>query len=236
MGVRLTRSDGGSPAGATTILIVDDHALVREGLRWVLEVHADLDVVDEAGDSATAVAKAASERPDVVLLDVEIPGDDPVVTVRRIREVSPDSAVVILSMYDSPDLLRRLIAAGVRAYLLKSVGREELVAAIRKARDGSGSVLLSVSGQSLVQVQNAESAILSPVELEILQLAAEAMTNAQIARRLDLTEATVKSHLRRIFAKLGAVSRIDAVNKAVAASLVTLPHDRLVPRPRRPPF
>ncbi|MGW1484131.1 response regulator [Micromonospora parva] len=231
----MTRSDDGSPAGATTILIVDDHALVREGLRWVLEVHADLDVVDEAGDSATAVAKAASERPDVVLLDVEIPGDDPVVTVRRIREVSPDSAVVILSMYDSPDLLRRLIAAGVRAYLLKSVGREELVAAIHKARDGSGSVLLSVSGQSLVQVQSAESAMLSAVELEILQLAAEAMTNAQIARRLDLTEATVKSHLRRIFAKLGAVSRIDAVNKAVGAALVTLPHDRLVPRPRRPP-
>lgn len=223
----MARSEDGSSLWPISVLLVDDHVLVRDGLRAVLDAHPDLGVVDEAGDSTAAVAKAASLRPDVVLLDVAIPGDDPVVTVRRIREASPSTAVVILSMYDSPDLLRRLIAEGVRGYLLKSVGREELVAAIRKARDGTGSILLSVSGQSLVQVQNAEPAILSQAELDILQLAAEAMTNAQIARRLKLSEAAVKSHLRRIFAKLGAVSRIDAVNKAVAASLVTLPHDRL---------
>lgn len=222
----MTGASGG-PAGKaagdrTTVLIVDDHALVREGLRWVLDADPGLDVVGEAGDRDAALSLVATLRPHVVLLDVELPGsDDPVDTVRRIAETAPGTAVVVLSMYDAPDLLRRLIAAGIRGYLLKSVSRTEVVAAIRGARHGSGSIMLSVSGESLVQVQSRDTAVLSDAELAILQLTAEAMTNAQIARRLRMTESTVKSHLRRIFAKLGAVSRIDAVNKAVAASLVT---------------
>jgi DNA-binding NarL/FixJ family response regulator len=204
----------------SSVLVVDDHALVRDGLRGVLETQPDITVVAEAGDSRTAIGLAARHQPDIVLLDVEIPGDDVAVTVGRIGEVSPDSAVIILSMYDGPDLLRRLLATGIRGYLLKSAGRDELVVAIRGARQPDGPVMLSVSRQSLVQVQGSAAGLLSAREMAVLRLAAEALTNAQIARRLTLSESMVKREMRRIFAKLGAVSRIDAVNKAIAASLI----------------
>ena len=203
-----------------TIGIVDDHALVREGVREILEAQDDMVVVGEAGDSAGAVALAAERRPDVILLDVEVPGEHVTTTVRRIRALSPRSEVIILSMYDGPRLLRGLLAAGVRGYLLKSVHRQELVTAIRGARSDSGRVMLAVSRESLAQAQLPASDPLSAREREVLELTAQALSNAQIAARLELTEATVKRHLRNIFVKLGAVSRIDAVNKAAAASLI----------------
>lgn len=209
------------PDEPTTILIVDDHALFREGLREILEAQADLVVVGEAGDSEGAVALAADKQPHVVLLDVEIPGDEVTTTVGRIRELSPSSEVLILSMYDGPQLVQSLLAAGIKGYLLKSVHWQELVAAIRSARGDGGRILLAVSRESLAQVEGRSANVLSEREREVLELAAQALSNTQIASRLSLTEATVKRHLRNIFVKLGAVSRIDAVNKAVAASLIT---------------
>jgi DNA-binding NarL/FixJ family response regulator len=232
MRVTLSNVSGRDKRRSIAVLLVDDHVLVRDGLRRVLETQPDITVVGEAGDSRAAVGQAARHQPDVVLLDVEIPGDEATVTVGRIAEVSPASAVIILSMYDGPDLLRRLLAAGIRGYLLKSAGRDELVAAIRGARQSGGPVMLWVSGQSLVQVQGLGDAVLTPREAAVLRLAAEALTNSQIARRLDLSEAMVKREMRRIFAKLGAVSRIDAVNKAVAASLITPHRDNQRPTDR----
>jgi DNA-binding NarL/FixJ family response regulator len=205
----------------TTILIVDDHALFREGLREILETQGDLVVVGEAGDSAGAVAQATKHHPHVVLLDVEIPGDDVTVTVGRLRALSPRSQVIILSMYDGPQLLRSLLAEGIRGYLLKSVHWQELVSAIRSARADEGRIHLAVSRESLAQVQGSTTSVLSDREREVLELAAQALSNTQIASRLSLTEATVKRHLRNIFVKLGAVSRIDAVNKATAASIIS---------------
>lgn len=105
----------------TRVVIVDDHMLVREGLRRILQAQADVDVVGEAGDSAAAVAAAARERPDVVLLDVEIPGGEAVGTVRKIRDASPESRVIILSMHEGPRLVQDLLDAGIRGYLLKSI-------------------------------------------------------------------------------------------------------------------
>jgi DNA-binding NarL/FixJ family response regulator len=209
------------PDDPTTILIVDDHALFREGLREILEAQDDLVVIGEAGDSESAVALTADKQPHVVLLDVEIPGDEVTTTVGRIRDLSPSSQVLILSMYDGPQLVQSLLAAGIRGYLLKSVHWQELVAAIRSARGDPGRILLAVSRESLAQVEGPTSGVLSDREREVLELAAQALSNTQIASRLSLTEATVKRHLRNIFVKLGAVSRIDAVNKAVAASLIT---------------
>jgi DNA-binding NarL/FixJ family response regulator len=160
----------------------------------------------------------------VVLLDVEIPGDSATVTLRRIHQLSPRSQVIILSMYDGPDLLRSLLEAGIRGYLLKSASREELLSAIRGTRTVDGPVRLSVSSASLAAVQSAPGQPrLSQRERQVLQLAAEALSNVQIGHRLGLTEATVKRHLSNIYIKLDAVSRIDAVNKAVAASLITTP-------------
>ncbi len=213
-----------APVTPISIALVDDHDLVREGLKEIIEANDDLVVVGEAGDSAGAVAVAAGLRPEVVLLDVEIPGDEVTATVGRIREVSPRSQVIILSMHDGPHLLRSLLDVGVKGYLLKSVSREELLSAIRCTRANDGRVLLSVSSSSLRAVTpGSATARLSERECEVLRLAAEALSNAQIGRRLGLAEATVKRHLSNIYVKLDAVSRIDAVNKAVAAAMIAAP-------------
>jgi DNA-binding NarL/FixJ family response regulator len=211
--------------GTISIVLVDDHALFREGLREILGAVGDMRIVGEAGDSMTAVSVTAETRPDVVLLDVEIPGDEVTETVARIRELSPETRIIILSMYDGPQLLSRLLGAGIRGYLLKSVHRQELIAAVRSVYEDPARIVLAVSRNSVAQVEAASAPTLSDKELEVLQLAAQALSNNQIARRLGLAEATVKRHMRNIFVKLNAVSRIDAVNKALAASLIA-PHSR----------
>jgi DNA-binding NarL/FixJ family response regulator len=207
-------------ARPTTVLVVDDHALVREGLCRILETQDDLRIVGQAGDSATAVALASNEQPDVVLLDIEIPGGEATSTVRQIQSCSPRSQVIVLTMYESPELVQALITAGVRGYLLKSTHWQELVVAIRAVAADSDRVVLGVSRESLHPSQPGPLAeTLSPREREVLALVGEALSNGQIASRLSLTEATVKRHLRNIFVKLGAVSRIDAVNKASQGQL-----------------
>jgi DNA-binding NarL/FixJ family response regulator len=210
----------GDPGNRITVLLVDDHALVREGLREILETQPDIAVIGEAQDSATTVALAAETQPDIVLLDVEIPGGEVTATVSQIRNRSPASRVVILSMYEGPQLVQALLAAGIRGYLLKSVHWQELVVAIRAIRADDDRIILGVSRESLNSVrQEPERGTLSARELEVLDLVAQALSNGQIASRLHLTEATVKRHLRNIFAKLGAVSRLDAVNKAKERAL-----------------
>jgi DNA-binding NarL/FixJ family response regulator len=216
---------------AMRILLVDDHVLVRDGVCEILEAEEDLVVVGEAGNSADAVDVITATQPDVVLLDVEIPGDDAAHTVDRIGIKSPATRVVVLSMYDGPRVLAELLARGIRGYLLKSATRHELVSAVRTAVSDDERVTLSVSRDSLSQVHrqsagasgHGTTASLSPRERDVLTLAAQALSNAQIGHRLHLTEATVKRHLSNIFAKIGAVSRIDAVNKAVAAGLIDPP-------------
>ena len=199
----------------TTILMVDDHALVRQGLRQLLETQEDLRVVGEAGEAEQAVTLAAATEPDIVLLDVEIPGGEVTETVRRMGERSPRSRIIILSMHEGPELVQATLAVGIRAYLLKSVHWQELVAAIRAVHADGDRVVLGVSQESLQAARHRpKQGELSDREREVLGLVAQALSNGQIASRLGLTEATVKRHLRNIFAKLGAVSRLDAVNKA----------------------
>jgi DNA-binding NarL/FixJ family response regulator len=198
-----------------TILLVDDHALVREGLREILETQHDLRVIGEAEAAATAVALAAEKQPDIVLLDVEIPGGEVTATVNQIRHRSPEARVIILSMHEGPRLVQALLAAGICGYLLKSIHWQELVVAIRAVHADSDRIVLGVSRESLSSAQPGPSPVtLSARELEVLDLVAQALSNSQIASLLQVTEATVKRHLRNIFVKLGAVSRLDAVNKA----------------------
>jgi DNA-binding NarL/FixJ family response regulator len=209
------------PGDTIRVALVDDHALVREGFREILEAHGGLDIVGEAGDSDGAIAVVTEKRPDVVLLDVEIPGSDDIsTTVSRLRANSPETKVIILSMYDGPQLVQKLLGLGITGYLLKSITGHELVAAVRAAQADPGRIVVSVSRQSLAAVQASSASALSRRERAILQLVARALSNAQIASQLGLTEPTVKRHLHNIFTKLGAVSRIDAVNKGVAASMI----------------
>lgn len=197
-----------------TLLVVDDHALVREALCEILSAQDDLCVVGQADDSVTTVALAEQARPDIVLVDVDIPGWQVTTTVARIRACSPTSRILILSMYEGPRLVQDLLAAGVRGYLLKSIHWQELVVAIHAVHADSERIVLGVSQQSMQYVSQLPSGeTLSSREAEVLDLVAQALSNNQIAARLQITEATVKRHLRNIFGKLGAVSRIDAVNK-----------------------
>lgn len=208
-----------------TILIVDSHTLVRQGVREILEEDDRLKVVGEAGNGDEALTVVADLRPDVVLLEVGGSGQDPVTTVRRIRRHSPATKVIILSMQEGPELLRALLEAGIRGYLLKTVSRNELVAAIQAVEDPER-IVLSVSRRSLPEDDGAQPVQLTERERQVLELTARALTNRQIANRLSLTEATVKRHLRNIFAKLGAGSRLDAVNRAALAGLIDPPRTK----------
>jgi DNA-binding NarL/FixJ family response regulator len=200
------------PADPSTVLIVDDHAVVREGLRRLLTAH-DMRVVGEAGSLSTATALAERERPDVILLDIGIPDGNGGTAVRRLQASSPASSVLIVSRLEGPELVKAALAAGARGYLPMNIQGQELVVAIRAVLADPDRVVLAVSRASLACGGDVPEP-LSGREREVLALVEQALSNRQIASRLSLTEATVKRHLRNIFVKLGAVSRIDAVNKA----------------------
>jgi DNA-binding NarL/FixJ family response regulator len=151
----------------------------------------------------------------VVLLDVEMPGHEPVQTVRQLAAMTPAPKVIILSMYDDPKLVHDLLKIGVYGYLHKGVSRQDLVLAIRGVSRSRQRVTISVPWESAADDQ---PDVLSSREQEVLSLVASALSNRQIAGRLAISEGTVKRHMRNIFAKLGAVSRLDAVNKATAAA------------------
>jgi DNA-binding NarL/FixJ family response regulator len=209
------------PDDRISVVLVDDHALVRDGVCEILSAQSGIEVVGQAANSEDAIAQVVRHRPDIVLLDVELPGGEVTDTVTRMRALAPDSQIIILSMYDGPQLMRRLISGGIRGYLLKSVDRQELVAAIRSVHSSPNHMVIAVSQSSLAQMHGGGAQpVLSERELEILRLVAQALSNSQVATRLHITEPTVKRHLRNVFTKLGAVSRIDAVNKAISASLL----------------
>ncbi|MEU0203854.1 MULTISPECIES: response regulator transcription factor [unclassified Streptomyces] len=216
------------------ILVADDHALLREALCGLLRSEPGFEVVAQAGSGTETVRLAAQHRPDVVVLDIEMPENDPATTVRRLLGQDPSLRVIVLSMYDDQPLVRELLSEGISGYLHKSTGRETLVSAIRE-RDTSARrrVTLSVSVESFDQQppRTVGPGDLSARELQVLACVADALSNRQIAGRLGIAESTVKRHIQNIFAKLDAVSRIDAVNKATARSLIPAP---LKPGGRRP--
>jgi DNA-binding NarL/FixJ family response regulator len=206
------------PPDSVRILVVDDHTLLREALRDLLLAEHDFHVVGEAGDGEGAVTLAGQTRPDVVLLDVEMPGHQPMQTVRRLAAMTPAPKVIILSMYDDPQLVRELLKIGIYGYLHKGVSRQDLVLAIRGVSRSRQRVTISVPWEGVAEER---PGVLSSREQEVLTLVANALSNRQIAGRLAISEGTVKRHMRNIFAKLGAVSRLDAVNKAAATASIS---------------
>jgi DNA-binding NarL/FixJ family response regulator len=209
------------PTAQTKLILVDDHLLFRHGMRELLSLEPDLTVVADASNGAMAAALAAEYQPDVMLLDIGIPGDHAATTIAQTLAVAPNTRIIILSMFDDPSIVKEMLSAGARAYLLKSVTRDDLVTTIRSVRADTGRIMLSISRESFEQVSDTRTKILSDREAEIVRLVAQAYSNSQIARELEITEGTVKQHLRNVFAKLGAVSRIDAMNRAIAMNLVS---------------
>lgn len=203
------------------VLLVDDHALFREGVVEIFTAEDGMRVVGEAENGAEAVALSHSEKPDVVLLDVEMPVMGAEEAIEEILRVSPSSKVLVLTMYDEPRLVRKLLGLGAHAYIVKNATREELVAAVRTVHRDEDRVVLSVSRNTANRLEGAERGTLSVRELEVLLLTVRAMSNNQIASHLHISEGTVKRHLTNIYAKLGVISRADAAKKAFTSGLIT---------------
>lgn len=212
------------------ILIADDHAVVREGTRQILEQEPDLRVVGEAGDGEEAVRLAASSRPDVVLMDVSMPKVDGIAATRQIKSLYPKIAVLVLSAYDDDQFVFSLLEAGSAGYLLKSVRGQELIDAIRAVHAGESVLHPAVARKVLNRfvpaggkaLRQRPVEILSERELDVLRLASQGMSNQDIADKLVLSLRTVQAHFSHIFNKLDVSSRTEAVVRALKEGWVTL--------------
>jgi DNA-binding NarL/FixJ family response regulator len=202
------------------VLVGDDHTLFREGIIEILAREPDLTVVGDADSGPSAVAVAERTAPDVVVLDVEMPGPGAEETIRDILRPRPEVRIVVLTMHDDPNLVERLLDAGAHAYVIKGAGREELLGAIRGVMKSDRHVVISVSRETMTRLREPAASPLSPRELEVLTAVSAGLNNAQIAARLFITEGTVKRHLTNIYMKLEVTTRMNAINKAIAMGLI----------------
>jgi DNA-binding NarL/FixJ family response regulator len=205
----------------TTVLIVDDHPIVREGLLAVLSAEPGIDVIGQCGRGDEAVRLAAQLKPDVVLMDLRLPGLDGVEATARI--VAACSAkVLLLTTYDSDGDIIRALAAGATGYLLKDAPRDELARAVRSTARGE-TVLAAPVAAKLVTHMRQPSAAMTPREVDVLRCLARGLSNPDTGRELYISEATVKSHVTRIFDKLGVTDRTAAVLAAIASGILPPP-------------
>jgi DNA-binding NarL/FixJ family response regulator len=204
----------------TRVLLVDDHPVVREGLRGMINAEDDLTVVGEAGSGAEAVALAESLCPDVILMDLRMPDVDGVTATERILAASPSIRIVVVTTYESDADILRAVEAGAAGYLLKDASRLELAEAVRDAARGKTVLAPSVADRLVRFVRQPASVSLSSREVEVLGLVAKGTTNAEIGRALHISEATVKTHLLRAFNKLDVSDRTAAVTTAMALGLL----------------
>jgi DNA-binding NarL/FixJ family response regulator len=209
------------PAGPIRLLIVDDHPVVRDGLRGMFAGTADFAVVGEAADGAEALVRAELLRPDVILMDLRMPGTDGVAAIRALAERGLPARVLVLTTYDTDQDVLPAIEAGATGYLLKDAPREDLFRAVRAAARGEAVLSPSVATRLLGQVRAPAREPLSGRELEVLGLIARGATNREAAGRLFISEATVKTHLLHIYAKLGVNDRAAAVAAAFDRGLLT---------------
>jgi len=196
------------------VLIADDHPVVRAGLRALLDAEDDLEVVGEASTPSTAVALAESLAPELVLMDLQF-GQDATGAdaTRRIRALDAAPYVLVLTNYDSDGDILGAVEAGASGYLLKDAPPHELVAAVRAAASGQSALAPAIAGRLMARMRSPQVA-LSAREIEVLRLVAEGASNGDVAARLHISDATVKSHLVHVFSKLGVSSRTAAVSEA----------------------
>jgi len=216
--------------GKIRILIADDHAVVREGTRQILEQEPDLDVVAEAADGEEAVRLADSSKPDVAIIDIAMPKVDGVEATKQVKALHPDIAVLILTAYDDDQFVFGLLEAGAAGYLLKSVRGRELVDAVRRIHAGESVLHPTIARKVLNRfvpspdklTRQKPSEVLSDREMDVLKLAAKGLSNQDIANNLCLSLRTVQAHLGHIFNKLQVSSRTEAVVHALKEGWVTL--------------
>jgi DNA-binding NarL/FixJ family response regulator len=219
--------------GKIRVLIVDDHPVVLEGLHTMLSGDRNIEIVGEAGDGAEAVKMVEDKEPNVVLMDIRMPNMDGVQATRRIKQQSPATAVIVLTMYDTDVYVVDAVRAGASGYLLKDSPRELVLDTIRAVNSGASLIktsLLTEAISSLVQSQKGHHAeVVSPEasvehltarEREVLKLAALGYSNKEIAKELNITQDTVKKHMQSILGKLHASSRIHAVIQASRAGII----------------
>lgn len=201
------------------IMLVDDHYLVRVGLSSIIALEGDMTVCAEAPTGEQAVALFRSERPDVTLMDLRLPGMSGSEATRTIRSDFPDARIIVLSTYSTDEEIYAALQAGAMAYLLKSIQREELVQAIRKAAAGERHIPPDVAARLAARQPRSQ---LSPRELEVLRLIVGGKRNKEIASALEISEGTVKIHVSSILTKLGVFDRTEAVASALQRGIVQL--------------
>jgi len=210
--------------GRTTIVLVDDHAAVRTGVRVMLEAAPDLAVIGEAGDGREAIQMVTAARPDVVILDLAMPGLGGLDALPLLREAAPRTAILVFTMHANAAYVSAAMRAGARGYLLKSAGQGELLAAVRAVHAGHGYLQPEITGPLIRRIvadeRVAERSTITAREAQILEAVADGRGNKEIAAAIGIAEDTVKTHLRRLFEKLGASDRAQAVAIALRQRLI----------------
>jgi DNA-binding NarL/FixJ family response regulator len=201
------------------VLLADDHAIVRNGVAQILNEQADIRVVAEAEDGESAIVLYRQERPDVALLDLQMPKLEGFQVVERLRREFPEAVLVVLTTFDTDDDIDRALLAGAKGYLLKDVARGDLVACVRTVHAGGTWVSPTVASKLVARITRAQ---ITPQEMRVLRQVAEGKSNREIGETLFISEATVKIHLSHLLEKLGASSRTDAVAKAVERGLIRM--------------
>lgn len=204
------------------VLVVDDHPVVRAGVQGMLATQGQFDVVGEAADGEEAIRKVEALQPDVVLMDLRMPGLDGVQATQRIRAMHANTQVLVLTTYDTDEDILRAVEAGAVGYLLKDAPREELFRGVQSAARGETLLAPAVVSRLLGRMRAPHGEPLSPRELEVLGHVAEGKPNKAIARELSISETTVKTHLAHIFTKLSVDDRTAAVTVALNRGIIRL--------------
>ena len=215
----LSVESSGASAAKSTVLVVDDHALLRTGVANIINQESDLQVIAEASNGLEAVEAYERYRPDVTLLDLRMPVMEGVEAVRQIRERDPNARVIVLTTYDTDHDISRALKAGAKAYILKDISADDLINCIHDVLAGKTYLAPAAAAKLAEGVTRVQ---LTPREMATLRLMADGKTNKEIANELAISERTVKTHLGHLFEKLGVTNRTEAIKVATRRGLVRL--------------
>ena len=208
-------------SGLIRVVVADDHPIVRQGMVALLGAEQDIDVVADVADGRAALSAVLAEEPDVVLMDLRMPVMDGVEATRAVRQRRPDVAVLVVTTYDTDEAIVRAIEAGAAGYMLKDAPTEDLVDAVRRAAAGETVLAPPITKRLAERMHNVSPDALTSREIEVLREVANGNTNAVIAERLHISEATVKTHLIHIYDKLAVSDRAAAVARAYEKGVLT---------------